>query len=89
MYNSIYTLIRNIVADLDGDVTLKVYEEPKVKPPRRNPSVTNKSNRSDYMKNYMEKYRKEDGKDYQRTPDSVKKQRAEQRKRLREKFHLK
>jgi hypothetical protein len=41
------------------------------------------------MKNYMTDYRKEQGKDYQKSPASIKKQRAEQRKRLKEKFRLK
>lgn len=41
------------------------------------------------MKNYMETYRKEKGKDYQKVPDVIKDQRREQKKRLEEKFNLK
>jgi hypothetical protein len=37
----------------------------------------------------MDDYRKEQGKDYQKAPDSIKKQRLEQRKRLKDKFNLK
>jgi hypothetical protein len=74
---------------LEGEVTKKYHATPEIKPPRRKPSVKNKSNRSDYMKNYMDDYRKEQGKDYQKAPDSIKKQRLEQRKRLKDKFNLK
>jgi len=80
--------LRCIVAFLEapeGDVKQKFYSDPKIKPPRRNPSVVNKSNRSDYSKNYMKEYR-EQGKDYQRKPESFKKWRREQRKRLKEKL---
>ena len=64
MLTPIAVLLKDLVAALEGDVTHKVYTEPISKPPRRKPSVTNKSNREDYMKEYMTKYRKEDGKDY-------------------------
>lgn len=71
----------------DGDVVKKYRAAPKIKPPRRRPSVQNVSDRSDYMEKYMTKYR-EDGKDYQKVPDKAKKLRLEQRKRLRKKFNL-
>lgn len=73
----------------EGDVVKKFFPAPKQKPPRRRPGIKNKSNRSDYMKEYMTDYRKEQGKDFQKTPDSVKRFRAEQRKRLKEKLNLK
>jgi hypothetical protein len=38
--------------------------------------VVNKTNRSDYMKNYMKDYR-ENGKDYQKMPDAIKQKRRE------------
>jgi hypothetical protein len=69
----------------EGDVQKKVYEEPLIKPPRRNPAVNNKSNRSDYMKNYMQDYRGQ-GKDYQKMPGKVKHFRREQRKKFKEKL---
>jgi hypothetical protein len=89
MLSTISRMIRDLSASADGEVTKKYMAPPKLKPPRRKPSVENKSNRSDYMKNYMDDYRKEQGKDYQKIPDAVKKHRAEQRKRLKEKFNLK
>lgn len=76
-------------AEPEGDVVKKFFPAPKQKPPRRRPGVKNKSNRSDYMKEYMSDYRKEQGKDFQKTPSTVKKFRAEQKKRLKEKFKLK
>ena len=72
----------------EGDIVKKFRAAPKIKPPRRKPSVQNVSNRSDYMEKYMTKYR-EDGKDYQKVPDKTKKLRSEQRKRLKKKFDLK
>ena len=89
MYSAISEIIRQISAGMDGEVTKKFVAPPKIKPPRRKPSVQNKSNRSDYMKDYMSDYRKEKGKDYQKMPQSVKKLRLEQRKRLKKKFNLK
>jgi hypothetical protein len=73
----------------EGEVVKKFLPTPKQKPPRRKPGVKNKSNRTDYMQQYMTEYRKDQGKDYQKIPDAVKKYRAEQRKRLKEKFKLK
>lgn len=62
----------------EGEPIRKFRGTPKEKPPRRNPSVMNKSNRSDYMKLYMKKYR-EEGKDYQKIPERVKEWRKEKR----------
>jgi len=65
MYRSISELIKNLIASMnenEGEITVKLKPVPKIKPPRRNPSVKNKSNRTDYMKNYMKEYR-ENGKD--------------------------
>jgi DNA-directed RNA polymerase specialized sigma54-like protein len=91
MYRSVASQLKSIIGLLDipeGDVQKKVYKEPLIKPPRRNPSVDNKSNRSDYMKNYMEDYRGQ-GKDYQKMPDKVKHFRREQRKKFKENLKTK
>jgi len=88
MLTPISGMIRHI-AGTEGDVVKKFQPSPKIKPPRRKPSVHNKSNRTDYMKNYMSDYRKDQGKDYQKVPSSVKKFRAKQRERLKKKFNLK
>jgi len=91
MYKSVAGHLRNIVTFLElpeGDVQKKVYTEPLIKPPRRNPSIDNKSNRSDYMKNYMKNYR-EQGKDYQRIPEKVKHFRRQQRKKFKERLKKK
>lgn len=73
----------------DGDVVHKFKPEPLAKPPRRDLAINNKSQRSDYMKDYMEGYRKDDGKDYQVKPDSIKELRKKQRQRLKKRFNLK
>lgn len=85
---SISNIIRNIGATLQGEVIVKFRPAPKIKPPRRQSPVKNKSNRTDYSKNYMQEYRKEKGKDYQEIPQSVKDFRREQRKKLKEKFDI-
>ena len=89
--NQYSELIRQVMAKVKTEVEIKkkFVVSPKIKPPRRKPSVTNESAQGDYMKNYMQDYRKEQGKDYQKVPSEVKKFRAEQRKRLKEKLHLK
>jgi hypothetical protein len=86
MYCSVSEIIRKIADDLvnEGDVTKKFRAKPKKKPPRRNPSVQNESNRTDYMKNYMKEYR-EDGNDYQKKPELIKELRKKQRQRVEEK----
>lgn len=72
--------------DSEGkDVKMKFYPEPKIKPPRRKPSVTNKTNAPEYMSQYMKEYRGE-GKDYQKIPDATKQYRRDQRKKLKEKL---
>ena len=88
MKQSIADLLVDIASSMDSEVVRKHRPSPKFKPPRRKPSVSNKSQRSDYSKEYMRVYRKEQGKDYQRIPESIKKQRTEHRKRLKEKFDL-
>jgi len=78
--------LRDIVSFLpsdEGEIKKKVYPEPEIKPPRRNPSVQNKSDASGYMKEYMQEYRGE-GKDYQKVPDNVKEYRRQQKKQLKE-----
>lgn len=80
--------IRELAVNLEGDIVKKFRVSPSLKPPRRRPSIHNKTNRSDYSRNYMRKYR-EEGKDYQKIPDAVKKFRAEQRKHFKEHFNLK
>jgi hypothetical protein len=88
MLNTIHNTLRILALEMsepEGEVKTKLRATPKVKPPRRNPDVENKSNRSDYMKNYMTKYR-EEGKSYQKMPDKLKEYRRKQRKRLRDKY---
>jgi hypothetical protein len=80
-------IIRQVMAN--EDIKKKFLKSPNIKPPRRKPSVMNDSARGDYMKDYMQDYRKEQGKDYQKVPSKIKKFRAEQRKRLKEKLLLK
>jgi len=82
-------VVARFLGGKDSEVVKKFVPLPEQKPPRRRRKFKNKSNRSDYMKTYMQKYRKEDGKDYQKVPAKVKKFRAEQRQRLREKFRIK
>jgi len=87
MYYPIHEYIRRFAKGLpEGDVTKKFKAQPKVKPPRRKPSVQNESSRSDYMKVYMEEYRGEEGKDYQKLPQKIKdlrkKQKEERKKKV-------
>ncbi len=82
-----FEIVRRMLAD--EDIKKKFVVSPSIKPPRRKPSVMNDSARGDYMKDYMQDYRKEQGKDYQKVPSKIKKFRAEQRKRLKEKLLLK
>ena len=87
MWQSVANHLR-IAAKHLPDIKKKVYPDPLAKPPRRNPSVENKSNQSDYSKNYMKDYR-EQGKDYQKMPQKVKHYRREQRKKFKEKLKTK
>lgn len=81
MYCTIHEIIRRFAMEMsEGEVVKKFKAQPKEKPPRRRPSVQNISNRTDYMKNYMEKYRKEDGKDYQKIPKLIRELRKKQKK---------
>lgn len=80
-------IVRHVMAG--EDIKKKFLKSPDQKPPRRKPSVMNESAQGDYMKNYMQEYRKDQGKDYQKVPPDIKKYRAEQRKRLKEKLKLK
>ena len=76
--------LRDVSAFLDPaevEIKTKYRPNPKVKPPRRRSPVKNKSNRTDYSKKYMREYR-EDGKDYQKKPENLKKLRRDQKKRL-------
>jgi hypothetical protein len=83
---SLASVVRRLLAFLpEGDIKKKIYETPRIKPPRRNPSVDNKSNRCDYMKNYMKEYR-EQGQDYQKMPEKMKQFRLQQRRKLRERL---
>ena len=82
-----FEIVRRMLAD--EDIKKKFVVSPSIKPPRRKPSVMNDSARGDYMKDYMQDYRKEQGKDYQKVPSKIKKFRAEQWKRLKEKLLLK
>lgn len=79
----------DIKASIDGDVVHKFRPNPIQKPPRREPAFKNKTQRSDYMQEYMHKYRGEDGKDYQKKPKSIKELRKKQRERLKKRFNLK
>jgi hypothetical protein len=72
----------------DGDVQKKFTPNPQAKPRRRNPSFQNLSDRDDYHQNYQRDYRQQ-GKDYQRIPDGVKRLRQEQRKKINDRFHTK
>lgn len=69
------------------EVIKKFIKIPKIKPPRRKPSIKNKSHRTDYSKNYMHEYRQE-GKDYQKKPDNAKELRKKQKESLKEKFGI-
>jgi hypothetical protein len=88
MRTSITEVIKDLVANIsDGDVVKKHTPSPNVKPPRRRPSVQNKTDKTDYSKNYMKEYR-EDGKDFQKAPDAIKELKRKQQKALKEKFGL-
>jgi len=81
--------LRLIVADLDGEVVVKYRPVPKIKPPRRRSPGKNKTQKSDYMQQYMQDYRNDKGKGTPKVPDNMKRLRKEQKERLREKFNLK
>jgi hypothetical protein len=88
MFKSIADSLRSVIATMstpEGDVVQKVWPEPKIKPPRRETPTSNKTNRTDFSKNYMRDYR-QNGKDYQKMAPGIKKLRREQRKRQKEKI---
>jgi hypothetical protein len=88
MRTPITNIIRDIVSkNAPVEVVHKHVPSPKVKPPRRKPSTQNKTDQSDYSKNYMTEYR-EDGKDFQKAPDAVKELRRKQKEKLKDKFGL-
>ena len=77
--------LRDMAAALDeraeGDVTTKFVSQPKIKPPRRQSPVKNKTNRTDFSTKYMREYR-EDGKDYKKKPESMKEFNRKHQKKL-------
>jgi hypothetical protein len=78
-------LLRDVAAFLaDGEIKTKYRPNPKIKPPRRKSPVKNKSNRKDYSTKYMQEYRGEKGKDYQKKPKNLKDLRRKQKKCLKE-----
>jgi hypothetical protein len=86
MYKNVANKLKDLVSFLsspDGDIKKKFYTEPEIKPPRRNPSILNKTNAPGYMQEYMKDYRGE-GKDYQKLPDKIKHYRRQLRKKLKE-----
>jgi predicted DNA binding CopG/RHH family protein len=88
MILSIHEYIRKFAKDVpEGDVTTKFRAQPKIKPPRRESPVRNKSNRTDYMQVYMEKYR-EDGEDYQKKPQKIKDLKKKQKKERKKEGHI-
>jgi len=89
MRTSIPDIIREMVEASTGEVVKKFKAAPLIKPPRRKPSLKNKSERDDYMKNYMQDYRGEKGKDYQKTPDAIKELRRKQKESLKKTLKLK
>jgi len=89
MIRKLADAIRDAADELSGDIVHKSRPTPKVKAPRRRPSFKNKSQRSDYMKNYMQDYRGDKGKDYQKKPQALKDFQREQREKVKEKFNLK
>lgn len=71
--------LRHLATLPEGEVVKKFRPEPRVKPPRRRPSMMNKTDDAHYMRNYMREYQQE-GKGYQKVPEKVKEWRREQRK---------
>lgn len=70
--------LRYIATLPEGEVIKKFKPAPKKKPPRRQPSLKNKTDDAHYMRDYMRQYQ-EEGKGYQKMPESVKKRRLEQK----------
>lgn len=80
----IASLIRRAEAVPFEDIKKKFRPSPEIKPPRRNPSVQNKTDSPAYMRTYM-KERREDGEDYQKVPSMIKELRKKQKQKLKEK----
>lgn len=88
MLYPIHECIQKLAKDVpEGEIVVKFRVSPKVKPPRRRPSVQNESCLSDYMQVYMQKYR-EEGKDYQKMPQKIKDLRKKQRKQKKKKARI-
>jgi hypothetical protein len=90
MMVSVSDELRAILASMEGEIVPVFRPAPENKPPRRRAPYKNKTQRSDYHQDFQKDvYRGEHGKGYQKAPSKIKKFRAEQRKRLKEKFNLK
>jgi len=75
-------VLRMIAAKSDSPEIIKKFRAaPGVKPARRRPSFQNKSNRSDYQRDYK-RQRQEEGGGYKKVPDKVKQWRRDQHKTL-------
>jgi hypothetical protein len=92
MLKSVTSPLRSIIALIidapEGDVVKKIFKVPLIKPTRQKGPTENKTNRTDFSKNYMRKYR-EEGRDYQKSTDKVKEFRRKQRKKFKEHLKLK
>jgi len=77
-----------VQAAAEGDVIVKFRPEPKIKPKRRRPGFQNKTQDPHYQRDYKrdDSYR---DRGYQKIPDKMKKWRAEQRRRLKDKLKTK
>jgi ribosome recycling factor len=87
MWKNVASPLKDIatVISSDGDVKKIFRPMPKIKPPRRQPATKNVTQKGDYYTEAVRKFREEGG-DYQRIPEKIKKLRREQRKRLRERL---
>jgi hypothetical protein len=86
---SINLLMYKVAKNLSDEVKFKFTPSPGNKPKRRQHQFQNKSQQSGYMREYMQEYRNDQGKDYQKKPDSLKALLKEQRESLEKKFNLK
>ena len=85
MWNSVSQSLKILAGRIpsEGEVKKIFRPQPEIKPPRRKPSTQNVTQRDNYYTQKVKEFREEGG-DYQRSPDSVKKFRREQRKKFRE-----
>jgi hypothetical protein len=90
MWKNVAQSLRDLasVISSEGDVKKIFRPTPKVKPPRRKPSIQNITQQEGYSTKKVKEFREEGG-DYQKMPDAVKKLRREQRKKLRENLKAK